>query len=180
MLTQRIFKSPVLLTLVLSAFALLILPVEGFSASNSQGGALVGFIYASDMKTPVKNAVVKIRHVDTGQEFVSKPTDEKGFYKLEQLKEGSYVVGITAQDGDYNFGHVVRVKEGEVGKLSLALMRGEITPMGRGPEEYGKEKPSFFWTPVGIAVLMVLTTAALYGAFKLIEGKEEASPSSIR
>lgn len=180
MLTRKIFKSPVLLSLVLSAFALLILPVEGF-ASRSSGGVLVGFIYASDMKTPVNNAVVKIRNVDTGQEYVSKPTDEKGLYKLDQLKEGSYVMGITAPDGDYNFEHVVRIKEGEVGKLSLALKRGEIAPMGQGSEEYGKEKkPSFFWTPVGIAVLMVLETVALYGVFKLMEGKEEASPSSIR
>ncbi len=177
MITQRFFKSPVLLTLVLSAFALLILPVEGFSARVDKGGALVGFIYASDMKTPVKNAVVKLRNVDTNYEYTSTPTDEKGAYKIEQLKEGSYVVGITAPDGDYNFGYVVRIKEGEIGKLSLALMRGEVTPMGRGSDEYGKEKPSFFWTPVGIAVLMVLTTGALYGAFKLMEGKEEASPS---
>jgi len=87
------------------------------------------------------------------------------------------VVGITGNDGDYNFEHVVRIKGGEVGKLSLALKRGEISPMGQGPQEYEKEKPSFFWTPVGIAVLMVLTTVALYGTFKLIEDEEEASPS---
>lgn len=179
MLTLRVFKSRLLLTLVLSAFTLLILPVEGFSRTDktARGGALVGFIYGSDMKTPVKNAVVKLRNVENGYEFYSTPTDATGAYKIEQLREGKYVLGITAPDGDYNFGYVVSVKEGEIGKLSLALMRGEITPMGQGTESYGKEKPSFFWTPVGIAVLMVVTTVALYGAFKLIEGKEEASPS---
>ena len=179
MLTLRVFKSRLLLTLVLSAFTLLIMPVEGFSQTNrtGRGGALVGFIYGSDQKTPVKNAVVKLRHVDNGQEFFSSPTDANGAYKIENLKEGKYVLGITAPDGDYNFGYVVSVKEGEIGKLSLALMRGEIAPMGQNQLSSGESKPSFFYTPVGIAVLMVVTTVALYGAFKLMEGKEEASPS---
>lgn len=179
MFTLRVFKSRLLLTLVLGAFTLLIMPMEGFSRADKPagGGALVGFIYGSDMKTPVKSAVVKMRNVDNGKEFFSTPTDETGAYRIQQVKEGKYVLGITAPDGDYNFGYVVSVKEGETGKLSLALMRGEIAPMGQGTESYGKEKPSFFWTPVGIAVLMVATTVALYGAFKLIEGKEEASPS---
>ncbi|MCX8161262.1 MAG: carboxypeptidase-like regulatory domain-containing protein [Candidatus Saccharicenans sp.] len=179
MLTLRIFKSRLFVTLVVSAFTLLILPMEGFSRTDKplRGGTLTGFIYASDMKTPVQNAVVKLRNVDNGQEFASAPTDATGLYKIEKLKEGKYVLGITAPDGDYNFGYVVSVKEGEVGKLSLALMRGEVAPMDQGSEGYPKEKPSFFWTPVGIAVLMVLTTGALYGAFKLMEGKEEASPS---
>ncbi len=179
MITRRVFKSPCLVTLVLTAFTLLTLPLEGFTATGKaeRGGSLVGFIYASDMKTPVRNAVVKLRHVDSGTEYVSQPTDENGNYKIEQLKTGSYVVGITAPDGDYNFGYVVRIKEGEIGKLSLALMQGEVSPMDQGAGGEAKDKPSFFWTPVGIAVLMVLTTGALYGTFKLIEGKEEASPS---
>lgn len=179
MLTLRVFKSRLFISVVLSAFTLLILPVEGFSRTDkpARGGSLVGFIYGSDMKTPVQNAVVKLRNVENGYEYYSTPTDSTGAYKIEQIKAGKYVLGITAPDGDYNFGYVVSVKEGEVGKLSLALMRGEISPMDQGSESYPKEKPSFFWTPVGIAVLMVLTTGALYGAFKLMEGKEEASPS---
>lgn len=181
MLTRKFFRSPVLLSLVLIAFSILIMPVEGLSARAAKGGSLVGHIYASDMKTPVKNAVVKIRNVDNGREYFSTATDENGSYRIEQIPAGSYVVGITTPDGDYNFGYVVRVKEGELGKLSLALMEGELSltgqVTGQGPEEYGEKKPSFFWTPAGIAVLMVLTTAALYGTFKLIEGKEEASPS---
>ncbi|MDI6846475.1 MAG: carboxypeptidase-like regulatory domain-containing protein [Candidatus Saccharicenans sp.] len=177
MLTNKLFKSPALLAFVLSAFAILIFPAEGFSNRANSQGALVGFIYGSDMKTPVQSAVVKVRHVKTGEEFFSTPTDDSGAYKLSELKEGSYILGISAPDGDYNFGYVVRVKAGEVGKLNLALMKGEVAPAGQ--ESYGgtKEKPSFFYTPVGIAVLMVATTLVLYGAFKLIEGKEEASPS---
>lgn len=179
MLTRKVFKSPLLLTLVLSAFTLLIMPLEGFANTyrNGRDGALVGFIYASDQKTPVKNAVVKLRSIENGQEFFSTPTDASGAYKIENLKEGKYVLGITAQDGDYNFGYVVSVKEGEIGKLSLALMRGEISLLDKNQPNPGESKPSFFWTPAGVAILMVATTVALYGAFKLIEGKEEASPS---
>ena len=177
MLTRKLFKSPVLLTLVLSAFALLVLPVEGFSARVNNVGSLVGFIYAGDMKTPVKDAVVRVRDVKSGEEFFSTPTDESGAYRLNALREGSYILGISAPDGDYNFSYVVRVKAGEVGKLNLALKKDETPVAGQEYYEGTKEKPSFFRTPIGIAVLMVATTLVLYGAFKLIEGKEEASPS---
>jgi len=72
---------------------------------------------------------------------------------------------------------VVRVKEGEVGKLSLALKAGSASTLGQETPGTAQPKPSFFYTPVGIAVLMVATTLVLYGAFKLFEGEEEASPS---
>jgi len=139
---------------------------------------LVGFIYGSDMKTPVPNAVVKVRNVADGKEYVSAPTDANGSYQLENLKEGKYILGITAPDGDYNFPYVMVVKGGEIGKLSLAIKGGMASGLGQeNVEPTEKEKISFFKTPVGVAVLMVATTLALYGTFKLLEGEEEASPS---
>ncbi len=179
MLTRKVFKSPCLVGFILASFALLMVPKEGLAVTRmpDHSGALTGFIYASDMKTPVNKAVVKLRNVSSGKEFFSTPTDENGAYRLNELEEGNYVIGISAPDGDYNFGYMVRIKAGEVGKLNLALKKGEISPAGQ--ESFGgtAEKPSFFYTPVGIAILMVATTVVLYGAFKLIEGKEEASPS---
>ncbi|NPV84058.1 MAG: carboxypeptidase regulatory-like domain-containing protein [Candidatus Aminicenantes bacterium] len=175
MLRNGIYRSPVLSGIVLLAFMLLLLPAETLAAPT---GSLVGFIYGSDMKTPVQNAVVKVRNVDDGKEYVSTPTDANGSYKLDKLKEGKYILGITAPDGDYNFPYVMVVKGGEIGKLSLALKSGAASGLGQETvEPTEKEKVSFFKTPVGIAVLMVATTLALYGTFKLLEGKEEASPS---
>ncbi len=175
MLRNGIYRSPVLSGIVLSAFMLLLLPIETLSAPT---GSLVGFIYGSDMKTPVQNAVVKVRNVENGKEYVSTPTDANGSYQLSQLKEGKYILGITAPDGDYNFPYIMVVKGGEIGKLSLALKAGMASGLGQESiEPTEKERVSFFKTPVGIAVLMVATTLALYGTFKLLEGKEEASPS---
>ena len=177
MLRSSIFRSPLLMVLTLAAFTLIIVPLEGFGKQVAPTGAMVGFIYGSDMKTPVQNAVVKVRNLNNGQEVVSTPTDAIGAYKIEKLEEGSYVLGVSAPDGDFNFDYVVRVKEGEVGKLSLALKAGSASTLGQETPGTAQPKPSFFYTPVGIAVLMVATTLVLYGAFKLFEGEEEASPS---
>jgi len=177
MLRSSIFRSRLLLALTVTAFVLLLVPLNTLANPGSSTGAIVGFIYGSDMKTPVEKAVVKIRNIKDGQEFFSAPTDAVGAYKIERLEEGSYVLGISAPDGDYNFNYSVRVKGGEIGKLSLALKAGEVSALGQGSSGGSEPKPSFFYTPVGIAVLMVATTVVLYGAFKLIEEEEEASPS---
>jgi len=176
---KEIFRSPGLLVLTIFSFMLIMLPVESLAQSTAPAGSLVGFIYGSDMKTPVQNAVVKIRSLDNGQEYASDPTDNSGAYKIGQVKEGKYILGINTPDGDYNFDYVLVVKGGEMGKLSMSLKSGEaktLSAQGQGlPAE--KEKVSFFRTPAGIAVLMVATTLALYGVFKLLEGEEEASPT---
>ena len=177
MLRISAFRSRILSMLALAAFTLIIVPLEGLGNQGGPTGAMVGFIYGSDMKTPVQNAVVKVRNLNNGQEVVSTPTDAIGAYKIEKLEEGSYVLGVSAADGDYNFNYAVRVKGGEIGKLSLALKAGEVSALGQAASGGSESKPSFFYTPVGIAVLMVATTLVLYGAFKLIEEEEEASPS---
>lgn len=175
MLRINIYRSPVLSGIIISAFMLLLLPADSLAAPT---GSLIGFIYGSDMKTPVTNAVVKIRNVDNGQEYVSTPTDASGYYKLDKVAEGKYILGIAAPDGEYNFPYIMVLKSGEIGKLSLALKAGSASGLGQETEEpTKKERVSFFKTPVGVAVLMVATTLALYGTFKLLEGKEEASPS---
>ncbi|HNS05760.1 MAG TPA: hypothetical protein PLB50_03695 [Candidatus Saccharicenans sp.] len=179
MLRKEIFRSPGLLVLTIFSFMLIMLPVESLAQATAPAGSLVGFIYGSDMKTPVQNAVVKIRSLDNGQEYASDPTDNSGAYKIGQVKEGKYILGINTPNGDYNFDYVLVVKGGEMGKLSMALKSGEAkTLSAQGQERPAeKEKVSFFRTPAGIAVLMVATTLALYGVFKLLEGEEEASPT---
>jgi hypothetical protein len=178
MLRRELFRSPALLGLTIASFLLIMLPLESFARPAAPAGALIGFIYSSDMKTPVEKAVVKIRNVEDGIEYISTPSDTTGAYKIGQVKEGKYILGVTAPDGDYNFQYILVVKGGEIGKLSLALKAGDVTTLGQEePKAPEKEKVSFFRTPVGVAVLMVATTLALYGTFKLLEGKEEASPS---
>ncbi|HEK86598.1 MAG: carboxypeptidase-like regulatory domain-containing protein [Candidatus Saccharicenans sp.] len=176
MLRKEIFHSPFLLGITIISFMLILLPLESLARPAAPVGSVIGFIYSSDMKTPVQNAVVKVRNVDDGKEYVSTPTDATGAYKIDQIKEGKYILGVSAPDGDYNFQYILMIKGGEMGKLSLALKPGEAAGLGQ-EETKSPEKVSFFRTPLGIAVLMVATTLALYGTFKLIEGKGEASPS---
>ncbi|MBC7362861.1 MAG: carboxypeptidase regulatory-like domain-containing protein [Candidatus Aminicenantes bacterium] len=178
MLRKRFYHSPLFVGITIVSFMFLLLPLESLARPAAPSGAIVGFVYGSDMKTPVQNAVVKIRNVDDGKEYVSTPTDATGAYKIDQVKEGKYILGVSAPNGDYNFQYVLMVKGGDIGKLSLALKTGEVTSLGQeGQKAPETEKVSFFRTPVGVAVLMVATTVALYGTFKLLEGKEEASPS---
>jgi len=177
MLREKIFRSPVLLFLTIVSFTLIMLPLESLAKSPANYGSLVGFIYGSDMKTPVKDAVVKIRNLENGQEYASTPTDANGAYKIDQIKEGKYILGVATPEGNYNFEYVMAIKAGEMGKLSLAIKPGEASTLKQEEPTPGKEKVPFFQTPAGITVLVVASTVALYGIFKLVEGKEEASPT---
>ncbi len=175
MLRKGLYRSPALVGIVIAIFLWLLVPEKVLAAPT---GSLVGFVYGSDMKTPVQQAVVKIRNLDNGQEYVSTPTDAHGSYKLEEVKEGRYILGITAPDGNYNFPYIMAIKGGEIGKLSLALKAGSATSLGQEEAEgTKKDRVPFFKTPTGIAVLMVAATLVLYGTFKLLEDEEEASPS---
>ncbi|MGB9835400.1 MAG: hypothetical protein ACPLRX_01515 [Candidatus Saccharicenans sp.] len=177
MLREKIFRSPALLFLTIVSFTLIMLPLESVAKSNPNYGSLVGFIYGSDMKTPVKDAVVKLRSLDDGKEYASTPTDANGAYKIDQVKEGKYILGVSTPEGNYNFEYAMAIKGGEMGKLSLALKSGEASTLTQEEPTPEKEKIPFFKTPAGIAVLVVAGTVALYGIFKLVEGKEEASPT---
>lgn len=177
MLREKIFRSRMLLLFTIISLNLIMFPFDGLAKSPSSYGSLVGFIYAGDMKTPVKDAVVKIRNIEDGKEYSSLPTDVNGAYKIEQVKEGRYILGVSTPEGNYNFEYMMAIKAGEIGKLSLALKAGEASTLKQEEPTPEKEKVPFFKTPAGIAVLVVAGTVALYGVFKLIEGKEEASPS---
>ncbi len=80
MLIQRVFRSKALVIGVLTAFLLLVAPVRDFAQGKAPaaGGSLVGFIYDKDMKTPVPNAVVRIRNLANANAYQSAPSDANG------------------------------------------------------------------------------------------------------
>jgi len=124
MLKKEIFKSKVLALGVISAFLLLVSPVESFTQAPAESGLLTGFIYNEDLETPLKNAVVKIRNVENGREFQSDPTNEDGMYEIKNIEEGRYVIGVATDQGNFNFDYTVFVKSKETAKLTLALKPG--------------------------------------------------------
>ena len=148
------------------AFSLFIVPVGEVAWANAKGGSLVGFVYAQDLKTPVVGAVVKVRNIANQKEFASGTTDANGIYKIDGVDEGRYILGVTATQGDFNFDYVMLLKGGEMAKLSVALAPGGQATSGDAP------KKSFFKSPVGIIVMVVVVGAVLFAIFS--EG--EASP----
>jgi len=171
MLNVNVFRSRFLAVGVLAAFVLLVTPVAEFAqakaAAPAAGGSLVGFIYDKDMKTPVPNAVVKLRNLAKATEYESTPTDAGGMYRIVGIEEGRYVMGVTAAKRDFNFDYALVLKGNEMAKLSVALQEG-----GKTTGDDAKAK-SFFTSPMGIVTLVIVAGAVLYG---LLKGKEEASP----
>jgi uncharacterized membrane protein len=163
---KSVSKSRWLIWGALAAFSLFIVPVGEVAWAKAQGGTLVGFVYGQDLKTPVVGAVVKVRNIANQKEFASGTTDANGMYKIDGVDEGRYILGVTATQGDFNFDYVMLLKGGEMAKLSVALAPGGQATSGDAP------KKSFFKSPVGIIVMVVVVGAVLFAIFS--EG--EASP----
>lgn len=165
-----IVRSKILTLGVLAAFLLLVFPAGELAAAQPSAGSLIGFVYAKDMKTPVANAVVKLKSVNDMKEYSSSPADQNGMYKVAGLPNGRYVVGVTATEGNFNFSYVLNIKSDEMAKLSVALVPGAQPQSGQGQ---GSKKKSFFTSPAGIMVLVTVAGAVLY---TILKDEDEASP----
>jgi hypothetical protein len=140
--------------LVLALF--LLLPNDVISQNQRVSGSMSGFVFSEDMKTPVENAVVKIRNTRDGKEFTCAPTDKNGMFALKDIEEGRYILGISAGERDFNFGYTVLVKGRETANLALTLKPGSAEALpGRtentvpAPTPNIREVPSFFPNPSG-------------------------------
>jgi len=150
---------------ILAAFVLMVMPVAqnaGAAAPASESGALSGFIFAKDMKTPVAGAVVRIRNLADQKELASQPTDANGMFTIPGIPEGRYILGVTSGKSDFNFDYSVHIKGGELGKLSVALAPGAG---GQEPGEPAAKKPAFFNTLAGRALLVTAAGVAVYFLF---------------
>jgi hypothetical protein len=159
-----------------AAFVLLTLPVRDFAAGAPKGtGSLAGHIFNEDMKTPVRNAVVKLRNVASQLEYESEPTDLEGMYTIPAIEEGRYVMGVKSVQGDYNFHYSILIKSDALAKLSVAMKPGaapvriEQGTTGKGKSGLG----AFFKSPAGILTLITVAEVTLF-AIALSEG--ETSP----
>jgi hypothetical protein len=159
------------------AFLLLIIPFPPPAAAAPRGsGALAGHIYREDMRTPVRNAVVKLRNIVTQKEYASEPTDPDGLYRIPDIEEGRYVMGVLGPGGNYNFHYSILIKSEALAKLSVAMKPGNApVKLEQGSGSYEK-KPTivdFFKSPAGI---LTLVTAAEMTVFLVAIKEGEASP----
>jgi len=162
---------------LVGALVLLTVPVAQIAAAAPRGnGALAGHIYNEDMRTPVRNAIVKLRNVATMKEYASDPTDPEGMYRIPAIEEGRYVMGVLGPSGSYNFHYSIMIKADALAKLSVAMKLGDSPVMlQQGSGEYNKKASivDFFKSPAGILTIITAVEVTLF-AIALSEG--EASP----
>ena len=170
MISNKILRSRPVGAGALAAFLwLLLTPVAEFAQGPvMSGGVLTGNVYNEDGRTPVVNGTVKIRNLNTQKEYTS-PTDNNGMYKINNIEEGWYTLGVTAGQGDFNLNYGVYIKAGETAKLVVSMKPGGSLE-GKG-STMGK---SFFSTPAGVLTIVVLAAGAGFGIYELT--KKEASP----
>jgi hypothetical protein len=174
MLRKKIFRSKLLALELLAAFLLLVFPMAGLA--QTPVGSMYGFVYGEDLKTPVEKAVVKVRNIKSGKEYESAPTDKNGLYKITDIEEGRYVLGVSTSEGDFNFDFIIYIKANESAKLSVALKRGYESVVAQKAEKAAKKK-SFFLSPEGILVLLAGGAAAIAGTIVAVRGGTPASVS---
>ena len=167
-----------ILAIVLAGtFILLTIPVREFvSAAPKGNGSLVGHIFNEDMRTPVPNAIVKLRNVATQKEYESEPTGSEGTYVIPAIEEGRYVMGVLGPGGSYNFHYSILIKADAMAKLSLAMKPGGAPVMLQQGFDAKKKKTTivdFFKSPAGILTIITAVEITLF-AVALSEG--EASP----
>jgi hypothetical protein len=169
MIVHHFFQSRLLTIGILAAFVLLVAPIAPFAQlkAPAAGGSLVGFIYDKDMKSPVPNAIVKLRNIAKATDYESEPSDANGMYKISGIEEGRYIMGVNAPRGGYNFYYTLALRGNEIAKLSVALQDAP-QPTGTTADQKG-----FFKSPMGIVTVVLVAGAVLYG---LLSKKEEASP----
>ena len=168
-------KRSVALFLVVS-FLVLMVPVPWVGAAPRGNGSLVGHIFKDDMKTPVRNAVVKLRNIATQQEYASDPTDTEGLYKIPAIEEGRYIMGVLGPGGNYNFHYSIMIKSDALAKLSVAMKPGGSPVMLQQGSTANDKKATivdFFKSPAG---LLTLVTAAEMTLWAIALKEDEASP----
>jgi len=167
----------ILAVFLIGTFVLLTVSLPCPAAAAPKGnGALVGHIFDEDMRTPVRNAVVKLRSLETQKEYASEPTDPEGMYRIPGIQEGRYVMGVLGPNGSYNFHYSIMIKADALAKLSVAMKPGESPVMvQQGSSDYGKKTTvlDFFKSPAGILTIISAVEMTLF-AVALSEG--EASP----
>lgn len=187
MFNEKIFRVKFVCLGLIGALLLLFYPIEALVQTSQDVGTMVGFVYGDDLKTPVENAVVKIRNIEDGKEYQSTPTDEVGLYKITGIGEGRYVLGVSAEAGDFNFDYVLYIKANEMAKLSLALKPGssifqEKEEEKEGEEDKEKKKKSFFERPLGIAIIAALSGLGILGTIGIVGpgGEDEGAVSPTK
>ncbi len=175
---QKIFRSKVLALGVIAAFLLLLFPAEAWTQTAGGTGTIKGYIFQEDMRTPLENAVVKIRNTEDGLEKESLPTDDMGAYEIKDVKEGRYLLGVSNAGGDYNFDYAIGIKANETAKLSMAVKPGASSVGGQAGAAAAAAGGGFFSTTAGILLLIAAGGLLTLGVITLVTPADATSPAA--
>jgi hypothetical protein len=146
---------------------------------------------------PIQKAVVKVRNLDTGEEFAGAPTGSDGSYELSKLTPGRYEVAVQTERGVFLGNRTVDLVKKTQQTYSFALKgtspeqameearaaRGEREEKekrkgGAVPRGPAGEKPTFWsnpYTAILAGVAIAVGTAVLIDN---LQGDGNASPST--
>jgi|Deesub1362B_J571_1020462.scaffolds.fasta_scaffold00006_155 hypothetical protein len=109
--------------------------------NQSQGtGALQGKILALDGSTPFPGALVKLKHLSTGKIFESNLTNNQGYFKVEGLTKGLYLVGVSTPQGDFNANALVGVEPNKTEEIVVVLKPYDQQTAQAAREVYREQK----------------------------------------
>jgi hypothetical protein len=103
---------------------LLIVPLNVVLSQSETGGKLIGFIYKSDKKTPMKDAKVILVNTEDATRYESNVTDDTGDYTIEGLPVGTYHVYLEINDKEFKIqklDFLVRIEEGKTSYMSFSI-----------------------------------------------------------
>ena len=102
---------------------LLLAPFQGRGEETGKG-SLIGYVYARDQITPVADAVLVLKNVESGQVIESGASNELGMLTLKDIDAALYMAGIrTETDRNFNIHAMLGIKDGEIGKAVFTLVQ---------------------------------------------------------
>lgn len=149
----------------------------------------------------IEKAVVKVRNLETGEEFTSPPTGASGSYKFNRLPPGRYEIAVQTERGVYLGNRTVDLVNREAQTYSFSLRnvsaeealeqaraaRGETTQQdakgGRPaitPSEKADREKGFWRNPVSATLAglaMAIGAAVLIDEARDEDDDDDASPS---
>jgi len=184
---------------LLVALAIPLTSLPSFAQTPPKGDRILEGKIMSEEGKAIEKAVVKVRNLDTGEEFSSQPTGANGSYKFNRLPPGRYEVAVQTERGVYLGNRTVDLVNKEAQSYSFSL---KSTPpeealeqakaargQGAAPEAGGrpaitpseKMDPTSIWRNPLTATLLGVAIAV--GAAILIDearddDDDDASPSA--
>lgn len=138
-----------------------------------RGARITGKVVGGPKGGAMAGAIVRVKFLESGEEWRSGPADRKGRYSIARLPYGYAELTVETPDGSYAGDHVIELSpRGDIG-LDLSLRPMAALPAGfwnaesaAGAHGLASEKQNLrgrdFWTsPAGIAVIAGVGAAAL-------------------